>query len=102
MPYNDPNLLLLVATPHAFAAAERPSWTGILLTRYTGLGSVSNPGGTAMMTPRGRPALGALGLLLMLLAVSVGLASARRGRRGLGNTIKQGPLVPVRGRLIRR
>eukprot|EP00752_Nemacystus_decipiens_P001953 g1880.t1 len=32
--------------------------------------------------------------MLMLLAVSVGLASARRGRRGLGSAVKQGPLVP--------
>ena len=47
------------------------------------------------MTPRGRPARGAVGLLLMLLTVFVGLASARRGRRGLGNAVKQGPLVAV-------
>lgn len=48
------------------------------------------------MALRGRSPRGAVGLLLMLLAVSVGLASARRGRRGMGATIKQGPLVAVR------
>lgn len=50
------------------------------------------------MALRGRSPRGAVGLLLMLLAVSVGLASARRGRRGMGATIKQGPLVAVRWR----
>jgi len=47
------------------------------------------------MMPRGRPTWGCWRVFMLLTAVFVGVASARRGRRGLGTTIKQGPLVAV-------